>query len=331
MSPPEGFAPPLCRSTGIRCMNETRLDAFEGCLLGLALGDAMGAPYEGGPVERLLWRIIGRTRQGEMRWTDDTQMALDIAESLIAAKTLVGGTLDADDLAARFAGSYRWSRGYGPAAAKLLRRIGRGQDWRVANRSVYPEGSFGNGGAMRVPVIGVYFAENVESPVAAARLSASVTHAHPLAIEGAVLVAAATGLAAQGRPAIEIFREAATHCRLQPFSQRIEIAANWLAATAEVPPPEVRRQLGNGIAASESCVTAIYIAARFLHSSFAELLQFTVGCGGDVDTLAAMAGGVWGAKNGATQLPADKLAQLEQCERIRALAGKLDERKQLAG
>ena len=98
------------------------VEVFEGCLLSLALGDALGAPYEGGPIERLVWWFIGTTKQGESRWTDDTQMAVDIAESLISK-----GTLDPDDLAARFASSYRWSRGYGPAAGKLLKRIARGE------------------------------------------------------------------------------------------------------------------------------------------------------------------------------------------------------------
>ena len=109
-------------------MDSMTLERFEGCLLRLALGDALGAPYEGGPIERLLWRLIGTTKQGEMRWTDDTQMALDVAESLVAK-----GVVDADDLARRFASSYRWSRGYGPGAAKLLKRIARGADWRQAN------------------------------------------------------------------------------------------------------------------------------------------------------------------------------------------------------
>ena len=110
-------------------------DQFEGCLLGLALGDALGAPLEGGVVERFVWRLIGRTKNGEMRWTDDTQMSLDLAESLIAK-----GAVDPDDLAQRFARSYRWSRGYGPGAAKLLKRIARGSNWRAVNRSVFADG-----------------------------------------------------------------------------------------------------------------------------------------------------------------------------------------------
>ena len=135
-------------------------DQFEGCLLGLALGDALGAPFEGGFLERLLWRFLGRTAAGHARWTDDTQMSKDTAESLVA-----NGALDPDDLARRFAASYRWSRGYGPGTAKMLKRIARGADWRSANRSVYPQGSFGNGGAMRAPVVGLFYAERPQERV----------------------------------------------------------------------------------------------------------------------------------------------------------------------
>ena len=60
-------------------------DQAAGCLLGLALGDALGAPYEGGPLERGLWMLIGKTRSGHLRWTDDTRMSLDLAEVLLAA------------------------------------------------------------------------------------------------------------------------------------------------------------------------------------------------------------------------------------------------------
>jgi ADP-ribosylglycohydrolase len=74
------------------------LDKVQGCLLGLALGDALGAPYEGGIVERGLWKILGKTRRGEMRWTDDTQTTIVVVESFLDT-----GRIDSDDLARRFA------------------------------------------------------------------------------------------------------------------------------------------------------------------------------------------------------------------------------------
>ncbi|HZZ72369.1 MAG TPA: ADP-ribosylglycohydrolase family protein [Pirellulales bacterium] len=104
------------------------LSGFQGCLLGLALG----APYEGGGPERVVRRAIGKTRQGQRRWTDDTQMALELVESL-----LQHGRLEPDELAMRFARSYRWSRGYGPAAAQTLKQIARGVDWRKAARPTH--------------------------------------------------------------------------------------------------------------------------------------------------------------------------------------------------
>ena len=303
-------------------MDQVNIDRFEGCLLGLALGDALGARYEGGPAERFLWSLIGSTKQGYMRWTDDTQMSVDIAESLLAK-----GGLDADDLSLRFARSYRWTRGYGPGAAKLLKRIAGGADWRQVNRALHPEGSFGNGAAMRAPIIGLYFSGRNQELTDAARASASVTHAHPLGIEGAVLVASATALAATCWHPARILRRAGENCRLEPFVARLKIAESWLGASDEPAPPTVRPCLGNGVAASESCVTAVSIAVRFMRSSFEEMHAFVIDCGGDVDTIGAMAGAIWGAANGSGKLPSLKLAKLERRERLTALAAALRERR----
>lgn len=293
-------------------------DRFTGCLLGLALGDALGAPFEGGPVERLLWRLIGKTRRGEMRWTDDTQMALDLAEFLIAH-----GRVEPDDLAHRFAASYRWSRGYGPGAARLLRQIRRGRDWRQANRSVYPEGSYGNGGAMRSPVIGLFFASDQHQLVEAARQAACVTHAHPLGEEGAVLIAVATAHASLGESHAAILQAVVQSCTVECFTNKLALAGDWINSDALPTAREVRQQLGNGIAALDSCVTALYVAMRFLQSPFIEMQAFVVSIGGDVDTIGAMAGAVWGAANGATQLPGEWLQRLEQCTRLVAIAADL--------
>ena len=141
-------------------------DQYIGCFLGLALGDALGAPYEGGVLERLLWRVLGRTPQGELRFTDDTQMALDLAQSLIAHQGLVQS-----DLAQRFANSYHWSRGYGPSTARLLKRVRQGQAWQAANKQTYPQGSLGNGAAMRAPIMALFKTDSMPDLVKITRLS----------------------------------------------------------------------------------------------------------------------------------------------------------------
>ena len=295
-------------------------DRFEGCVLGLALGDAMGAPFEGGPLERFVWKVIGTTRKGEMRFTDDTQMSIDVAESLLEK-----GNVDPDDLARRFARSYRFSRGYGPSAAKLLKRIRRGADWRSANRSVFRDGSYGNGGAMRAPVIGLFHADRPSEIPNAAAESARVTHAHELAVEGAVLIATATERALRANDPATVLTESTPTATHDAFTARLIIAREWVESSATPEANEVRTRLGNGIAAVESCVTALYIAMRFLREPYLDLLAFVASCRGDVDTIAAMAGAIWGASNGASALPEEPLSRLEQRDRLRGLGASLHE------
>jgi ADP-ribosylglycohydrolase len=284
-----------------------------GAVLGLALGDALGAPYEGGFLERALWRLLGRTG-GKQRWTDDTQMTLDVLDSLAA-----NGSIDQDDLARRFAQSYRWSRGYGPGAARVLKRIRRGQPWAEACRAVYPEGSFGNGGAMRSPVVGLFFAEAPDCEIAeAASAVAAVTHAHPLAQEGAALVALATALAYQGLPVSDTMARLLALASFPEFSNRLRTAEDWLRSRESVSARKIETELGNGMAATKSCVTAIYLALSNRDQPFMALLESAMSLGGDVDTIAAMAGAIWGASRGAGDLPEEGLRELEQRERLTA-------------
>ncbi len=284
---------------------------FRGCFLGLALGDALGAPYEGGPLERLLWRALGTTKSGAIRWTDDTQMSLDLAESLGE-----NGALVLDDVAKRFAFSYRWSRGYGPGAAKLLKRIRKGQPWQQANRAVFHDGSYGNGGAMRAPVIGMFSAARPHGLPELARNSARITHAHPLGLEGALLIAGAVAKALTCTQPLKILSSASEPCREAPFLARLTIAQDWLETNYQPTPAEVASRLGNGMAAQESCVTALYLGLAFLDKTFMEMLAFIARVKGDVDTIGAMAGAIWGAVQGAHKLPPDELQTLEQIERL---------------
>jgi poly(ADP-ribose) glycohydrolase ARH3 len=271
-------------------------------MLGLATGDALGAPHEGGPLERLVWWLIGKTSDGCLRWTDDTQMALDLAESL-----LIEDGVRPDALAKRFASSYRWSRGYGPGAARVLKRIRRGEPWQDASKAVYAEGSYGNGAAMRAPVLALFFARDRDGLLAAARNSARVTHAHPLGVEGAVLVAVAAHALLEGRPAAQVLDLVQTECSAPQFAERLKAVRSWIEAQEAPGPEEVATKLGNGITAPTSCPTALYVALRHLKTSFEAMMEFVIACRGDVDTIGAMAGALWGIVNGAERLPPVRL------------------------
>jgi len=293
-------------------------DHYCGALLGLALGDALGASHEGGPLARLLWRFIGSTKGGLRRFTDDTQMSLDLAESLLSC-----GDVDQDDLATRFSRSYRWDRGYGPGAAKVLKRIRSGKGWREASRSVYPNGSFGNGGAMRAPVVGLFFRRFPDHLASAARRSAEVTHAHPLGMEGAALIAEATAAALDGADGRGILERAASAASSAEYVDVLALARAWLDSRTTSSARDVRVRLGTGITAPRSCVTALYLAGRFLQDPLEALLRFVADAGGDVDTVGAMAGAIWGARNGYASLPSSVVRTIEDAARIGDIAMQL--------
>lgn len=189
---------------------------FTGCLLGLATGDALGAPHEGGPLERFVWRVIGRTSDGCLRWTDDTQMALDLTESLLQENGVAPAAL-----AKQFAASYRWSRGYGPGAARVLKRIRRGEPWESATKAVYTDGSYGNGAAMRAPVLALFFAGDRVKLVEAAQAAARVTHAHPQGVEGSVLISLAAHALLAKRPAAELLEMVRAECTAPEMVERL--------------------------------------------------------------------------------------------------------------
>lgn len=287
-------------------------DRFVGSMLGLALADALGAKYEGGLVGRLIWKAVGGEVGGLLRWTDDTQMAIGLAESLVECKGL-----DADRLAKRWADNMEGMRGYGPGTRKLLRLIKAGVHWREANRSVFAEGSYGNGAAMRAAPLGLLYHRNIDELRRATELGSAITHRHPLGIEGAVLIARAVAMALEGDLDLDALRG---FCTREEYRGRLVLAKELLAGNPSK--TQVRRQLGNRVLAHESAVTAVYAFCRF-PDDFQAMVQYIIELGGDTDTIGAMAGGIFGAKNGVGALPAELLVRLEQRQQIEALARKL--------
>lgn len=289
-----------------------------GCIMGLAIGDAVCASYEGGFLERALWYFLGRTKDGKLRWTDDTQMSIDVINSLLSENGL-----NQDRLARTFAQSYQWRRGYGPAAGRILKKIRKGSSWADVNRSIYKQGSFGNGAAMRVPALIVYYQNRQGLINDAIEKSSVITHAHPHAIEGARIVGYAVLHALTGDGKSSLLETAKSSAESAVYLEKIEIAEGFLTQSGNVSPKQIARQLGNGIAAFASCITAVYIAERFIQASFTDMLNFIKGVGGDADTIAAMAGSIWGATNGFDNLPTEVIATVEQSDFIIQLTARL--------
>jgi poly(ADP-ribose) glycohydrolase ARH3 len=81
----------------------------------------------------------------------------------------------------------------------------------------------------------------------------------------------------------------------------------------------IRQKLGNGMVATDSCMTAIYFALKFLDRPFKELIEKLLPIGGDAETLAVMACAIWGSANGSGQI-APLASNLENSEHINYLA-----------
>src|SRR4051812_7210497 len=176
-------------------------DRFVGCLLGHALGDALGAPFEGLPPEAIYYefgptgRLFERPPADELVYTDDTQMTIGVAECLLAR-----GTIDTEELARRFHANYEPWRGYGPGTRKLLDATDRGTGLEVGGRGAVRRrvarqrgGDAGGAGGAAVPPRPGRVCDE-------ARRSAELTHTHPIGIDGAVLIAAGVALALRGGP-----------------------------------------------------------------------------------------------------------------------------------
>jgi poly(ADP-ribose) glycohydrolase ARH3 len=130
-----------------------------------------------------------------------------------------------------------------------------------------------------------------------------VTHAHPLGVEGAVLIALAAHALLERRTAAQVLDIVQTECSAPQLSERVTVVRSWIESEKMPTPREVARKLGNGITAPTSCPSALYVALRHMKTSFEAMMKFIIACRGDVDTIGAMAGALWGIVNGAERLP----------------------------
>ncbi|MCD6504576.1 ADP-ribosylglycohydrolase family protein [Candidatus Bathyarchaeota archaeon] len=299
---------------------------FLGCMVGAAIGDAVGAFFEGRwriALEEVAARLL---EEHTLRYTDDTEMTIGLAESIIRNKRV-----EPDDLIKTFIENFEPSRGYGWGTIKVLRRVERGESWREASGKAFGgEGSFGNGAAMRVSPVGLFYYDDPEGLVTAAELSSLVTHSHPLGIEGAVVQAYSVSMAVKS-DLREGFRWKdllddliGKIARTEVFRRKLQAVRELL--TKKVDREEVVEKLGNGVEAFNSVPTAIYIFLKNSRDFKAAILN-AVCLGGDTDTIASMVGALSGSYLGFQAIPDEWFRKLEDGEYIRSLAEKLWETK----
>ena len=298
-------------------------ERVRGALLGLAVGDALGAPLEGKSRAEIasrddapVRRMVGGRREGFEPGdvTDDTQMAMALAESMVE----VGG-YDPDAALRAYVG---WFGGgapdAGPTTGQVLAAVAEGEHWSAATRrhgESNPDATVTNGALMRTTPIALALAGNEEGIRDATVADAALTHYDPLAGKVAVfhnlLIShlVTTGLAAARAMCSEpghiddriedVVHPAVAETRL--YAERLaEDQPTWIVTT-----------LGVGL------------AALFTAESFEEGVVWAVNLGGDTDTNGAVTGALLGARFGAEQIPGEWLSALAPRERLERLAGYL--------
>lgn len=318
-------------------------ERLTGMLMGCAIGDALGMPVEGienADTLRALHRLGGirdflapqahvlRTLK-KLRpgcWTDDTQLTLAMARSIIAV-----GRPDYDAIAAAYVRTFETLelRGWDPTTKQACRRLQQGTSRLRSGKT----GGSGNAVATRISPVAAWSFMRGETPDELLRHCVQIgviSHCDPRAIVGAfligLLVREALGSSRRWEPTPDLYAELVEHA---------ERAEGMLAATIGVSDDPISQHLtelsdaldtdsvelaefANG-ATSYACYSIPYVIALLCGRAweFEDGIIAAVNGGGDTDSNTAMVGAVLGAAHGSKRLPRRFVEKLEEVELLR--------------
>ncbi len=281
-------------------MTQVVRDRALGCLLGLAVGDAVGTTLEFSardshpPLTDMVGDGPFALEPGQ--WTDDTSMALCLADSLIAC-----GRLDQGDLMCRF---LRWFRqgenavngrcfDIGTTTLNALLEYSQSGDPEAG--STDPQ-SAGNGSIMRLAPVALRWHDDPEAAVAAARAQSVTTHGAATAVEGCALLA-------------DILVEAIAGGD-RSLLHRVRSSSD--PAIACIAGGSWRGRARNEIRSSGYVVHTLEAALWSVDQSqsFEQAILLAANLGDDADTVAAVTGQIAGALWGRSAIPAHWLERL---------------------
>lgn len=298
---------------------------FAGALLGLAVGDAVGttlefkAPGSFEPIDDMVGGGPFGLQAGQ--WTDDTSMALCIAESIVET-----GGFDPVDQLERY---MRWRREGHLSSTGTCFDIGftiraaldRFEEGRQPWCGSTDERTAGNGSIMRLAPVPMAWLRDPERAIHLAGESSRTTHQHPAAIDGCRYLAALIIGALQGRPKDELLGD--RFCPVpglwvrHPLEPRIAAVAY---GSFELKHPPDIRGTGFVVDSLEAALWAFHNAG-----SFREGCLMAANLGDDADTTAAVYGQIAGAFWGVDDIPTEWLERLALSDVIHGLIERLGE------
>lgn len=296
-------------------MNTSKLNKFKGCLIGLAVGDAIGTTVEfseRGSYEPLTDMVGGGPFELEAgQWTDDTSMALCLAHSLLHCKGF-----DATDQMNRYCNWYNF--GYmsstgecfdiGHTTVTALRKFLMTKDPFAGDTN--PR-SAGNGGIMRLAPIPMFYADNLADVLKYCAESSKTTHGAPEAVECAILFGSQLAAAFNGHTKEEILATSA----FKPKCSKVIDIQQQLYVDKDIKEIQGTGYVIDSLEASLWCFSQ--------SNSFSEAVLMAANLGDDADTTAAITGQIAGAYYGFESIPENWINKLTMKDEILEMAEKL--------
>lgn len=334
---------------------EARLhDCCRGCLLGGAVGDALGAPVEFMSLGMIRKRFGSSGITGfEVLYgrggaiTDDTQMALFTAEGLLRSANMAEPL---DLCQSGHDALLRWLKTQGvesrhPRFAEATRLDGNG--WLLGVRQLHEQRAPGNtclsalmarrmgtkgdplnsskgcGGVMRMAPVGLFFCNPLQAFDIGCHLAAT-THGHPSGFLSAGFLAAVVSVLSHSGDIHNALDTAVGELVRQPGHQECLVAVEKAIALTHTgsPTPERVESLGRGWVGEEALSIAIYCVLA-AERSFERGVLLAVNHSGDCDSTGAIAGNILGALLGRASIPQRWLDQLELAKEIEMVSDDL--------
>ncbi|MGB4738384.1 MAG: ADP-ribosylglycohydrolase family protein [Fuerstiella sp.] len=288
-----------------------------GCVLGTAVGDALGLPYEG-VSRRRQQRLLGppdrhRFLFGKGMVSDDTEHTCMVMQALITSGS------SPEEFAIEFSRRLkRWfvllPAGVGKATMRSCLKLWCG---------IPPERSgvfsAGNGPAMRSAIFGAVF-DDIDQLLRFVRISTRITHTDPKAEYGAAAVAIASSWQRRhGKVVPETFAKTVTEHLGPEAGEFIDLLQKVVASVTR---GETTSEFATGMGLARGVSGYTYHTVPVaLHAWMSHPLDYqaavtsVICCGGDADTPAAIVGGIVGASVGDQGIPPDLLAGLVEWPR----------------
>jgi ADP-ribosyl-[dinitrogen reductase] hydrolase len=307
---------------------------FLGCLLGCAVGDALGAPFEGYWEHQLPGRKALLAGFAEVegyprgQYTDDTQLTLATVESIVRRRDLSPA-----DIARSIASLWKNDSVVGPGgsctfAAKAFLRT---RDWTTCGA---PVGQAGNGTAMRTAVLGLWFLRDPERLPAAVADVSRITHQDPRSVAGGIAIARAAQLLANDDVVDEgSFCDSIAEA-IRPYEATFaDLIQSLPARLGEVRETALHAIAWAGSAKQEfsrpiitpfvvpTVLAALWVVLQH-QTSWSGAVSGAIHLGGDVDTLGAIVGALSGVRLGAPAIPDHLASGVLEAERIKILASR---------